>query len=345
MLAHIIIALQKRGIYAVAIPIQNVEKNEKVTAWRPSFLDRNGSWKAKKVPSPLIYYNRIMGRKRERTEVTQKAIERIKKNQKIYFNPRYLSKADVHNHLNKSTLTEYIPTTIIKPTPQEALDCLSKWTKVYLKPLEGCQGRGIYRIEKWHHGWKAIGIQQYGTKNLFFQQEQKILYWLSKVLKKRDYLCQQGINLDKWKNRQYDFRVLVQKNGQGYWTYVGAGIRLAAPGHVVTHRPNGGQVVKPERVMVRKLGYKGWKDKKTELAELAEEASKTIEREYKSLFGLITMDVACSEEGKLWILEMNSKPGSFDEGPIQRKSYDLLADYVRYLQDQRRNSNEHIHSL
>ncbi|QGG46877.1 YheC/YheD family endospore coat-associated protein [Heliorestis convoluta] len=345
MLAHIIVALKRRGIDAVAIPIQKAEKSDTVLGWCPVYADQKGNWKAKKVKSPPIYYNRIMGRRREGTEVVQKALERLQKNKKMYFNPRYLSKADIHCHLAESMLAKHIPETIIKPTPQDVIEALKNWPTVYLKPLESCQGRGIFRLEGCRYGWKAIGIQRMKMKKLYFQQDHKLLYWLSKLLQRRDYLSQQGIHLDKWRNRPYDLRVLVQKNEQGQWAYVGAGIRLAAPGHVVTHRPNGGQIVKPEKIMVRKFGYRGWKDKKKELAQLAEEAATTIEREYKSPFGLLTLDVACADCGKLWILEINSKPGSFDEGAIQRRSYDLLAAYIRHLQDQRREENEHIYTL
>ncbi|MDD2421441.1 MAG: YheC/YheD family protein [Heliobacteriaceae bacterium] len=338
-------ALERRGLKVAVIPAQALNGGKTVVGWYPLKTAASFRWAAQKTMLPDIFYNRILGRQREKRKSVQAGLQALAGNGKIVFNPGYLSKAAIYEHLTDTEVNAYLPDTLVTPTPQAVIEFLQRWPVVYLKPLESCQGRGIFRLAVTGRSWLVKGVRKKETLTRLLSHKQALVTWLGRVLHHRQYLAQRGIRLDRLQSRQYDLRVLCQKGADGEWAYVGAGIRLAARGQIVTHRPNGGQVVSVKQVMVRRFGAGGWREKEGELAEIAVMASRLLERGHGGNFGLLSLDVACdAPEGKFWILEMNSKPGAFDEGRIQRKSDNLLAGYLRYLLVQRGKGNASIHS-
>ena len=45
---------------------------------------------------------------------------------------------------------------------------------------------------------------------------------------------------------------------------------------------------------------------------------------------IVSMDIAIDPDGKVWILEVNSKPSHFDEPDIRRRHLQLLTDFCTY---------------
>ncbi|MBC9783821.1 YheC/YheD family protein [Heliobacterium chlorum] len=342
-IAEVVNALRQRGINAGAVSIQDLSQGQKISFWRQG-TDR--LWHAEKQPVPDIFYNRILSRRREQSPTVQKTLRSLQEQGKILFNPGYLSKELVYNLLVDSDVCSYLPETLLQPSPGEVVELVAPWKRIYLKPLNSCAGKGIYRLQKVNGRWQVTGVRNKGPVNFSFQDDRTLCLWMEKLFRRKKYLAQRGILLDRYRNRPYDFRVLVQKNETGEWTFVNTGIRLAARGQVVTHRPNGGQIVFPEKMFNRRFGPNEWKPFVKEISQMSVGAAKVLEERYGGTFGILTLDVGWqSKEKKLWILEINSKPGSFDEPHIQRKSYDLLTAYLRHLWARRGMEDENIHSL
>ncbi|MCW2279201.1 YheC/YheD family protein [Heliophilum fasciatum] len=334
-MAQTIQALRKRKIHAVGIAIEDLyrlsqKKNCRpiIRTWRPL----RGTWYVRYEALPSIFYNRILSRRREQSPQGQATLRWLQDTGRIVFNPGYLSKASVYEMLCASPVGSYLPKTEIAPLDGRLNEYLEQWPSIYMKPLNSCQGRGIYKLSNHNSHWQVTGLAPKRIVRRAFASQAMMRSWLEKRLRHRRYLLQQGIELGRLHDRPYDLRVLAQKNGHGEWVFVGCGIRLAAPGHVVTHRPNGGSVVSTDQVMNRRFGREGWQAKRKELSSMAVEAARELEKQHGGVFGIVTMDIACDRpDGRLWILEINAKPGPFDEPRIQKESYDLLADYMRFL--------------
>jgi len=46
---------------------------------------------------------------------------------------------------------------------------------------------------------------------------------------------------------------------------------------------------------------------------------------------VLSMDIGIDAAGKLWIIEVNSKPASFDENDIRQRHLQLLMDYFSFV--------------
>ncbi|MBM7867237.1 hypothetical protein GTO89_12130 [Heliobacterium gestii] len=341
-IAETVNALRLRGIQAVAMAVDDLSPDPFVRVWRPGLRQR---WLAERKRPPKIFYNRILNRSRERRSEVQSSLRALQQKGNILFNPGYLSKADLHRRLSGSAVASYLPETTLQPLPRDVFAMLERRSCLYLKPVDSCGGKGIFQICQNASGWQVTEVRKKRALPVAFHEEEKLLCWLDDLLARREYLSQQALFFDRIDDRPYDFRVLVQKDGRGCWTYVDAGIRLAAPGHVVTHRPNGGQILRRDQLVRARFDRFRWKRIESEMASAAVAAARAMEANSHEHFGILTLDMGLEQPGEhLWLLEINAKPGRFDEPWIQRKSDFLLASYVKHLAARRGEIHENIYS-
>ncbi|MZP28571.1 hypothetical protein GTO91_02375 [Heliobacterium undosum] len=341
-IAETVNALRLRGINAVAVAVDDLGQKRFVRVWRPGVGHR---WHGELKAAPKILYNRILNRSREHRPEVQSLLRTLTQQGDILFNPGYLSKAVLYRHLSGSAVADYLPETSLQPAPSDVLAMLARRSCLYLKPVDSCGGRGIFQIRQNGPAWQVTEVRKKIALTSSFHERQELLAWLDRLLHRREYLCQQALSLDRIDGRPYDFRVLVQKDGRGRWTYVDAGIRLAAPGHVVTHRPNGGRILRREQLLRLRFDRFRWKAIESEIAAAAIAAARALEAGSGEHFGILTLDMGLERTSeRLWLLEINAKPGRFDEPWIQLKSDYLLASYIRHLAARRGEFHENIYS-
>ena len=152
-------------------------------------------------------------------------------------------------------------------------------------------------------------------------------------MSEKRYLVQRGVPLANYRGRVFDIRSQVQKDGNGNWVFTGAGARVAARNAFVTHIPNGGHLADLHEVIAEVF------DSSTEtinafmdrLKKTTIIAGRILDKELGINLAILSLDVAVDNEGHLWILEVNSKPASFDEDDIRYRHFEYLMDYARYI--------------
>lgn len=122
------------------------------------------------------------------------------------------------------------------------------------------------------------------------------------------YLAQQGIQIKLPTGRVHDYRMLVQKNGQGQWEVTGGAGRIGPERSVTSNLHGGGKAV-PMNTLLAQLTSS--EEKRSEIRRTAErlslETAAYLEQSYGALCEL-ALDLAIEKSGRIYILEVNPKP-------------------------------------
>ncbi|TCS96775.1 YheC/YheD family protein [Hazenella coriacea] len=328
------VAGQSQGVRIAVFEPDHIHLNtQSIRCW----VKEKGKWVQQIIPFPDVIYNRITSRRVEQQAILQQKLDHLKRVYHIpIFNEKFLNKYQVHKILLQD---EYVSKMLPDTVPFSILD-LKKMVKkhpvLYVKPNNGSLGSGIIRITKAPAKW----IMQSATPNGTLTRTTKNLTELTQLLKKRigkqTYLIQQGLQLIRYDQRQVDFRVLAQKNRHGRWHITSSVGRIANDQHIVSNLASGGTVRKandvlndlkniPNKPTVQQL-------RKTAL-DICNAFEKLTEGQHYAELGI---DLAIDQTGKIWLIEINSKPSKTDDSVISptiliRPSVTQLMNYVSYL--------------
>ncbi|HEX3011935.1 MAG TPA: YheC/YheD family protein [Syntrophomonadaceae bacterium] len=291
-------------------------------------------WEEGLYPIPDIVYNRIRSRSIENKPNVLKLLNKFESKGITLFNSRFLDKWVVYNALQSNPfLVQTLPPTAIF-SYDNLKDYLAKYSEVFIKPRNSSIGKGIIKVVK--HSDKYMFAQARSNKINWqpcssFDQLYNAVTTI--VVHSSRYIIQMGIDLAKVDNKIFDLRVLVQKDKEGQWILSGTGVRAAAPEHFVTHIPNGGSARPYEDVVQQVFSYSTAAKKifNEQLKVIATEAPQTLERITGLLLAILSVDIGIDREGKMWIIEMNSKPSSFDETIIRDNYLKHFNDYCIHI--------------
>lgn len=298
-----------------------------------------GAWHTRTFPIPHVIYNRLTSRKYENLTHVQKFIQSVKTQYNTQvFNERYLNKSEVFRALRKEQgLHVYLPESHSFSTPVVLKNMVHKHELLFLKPITGSLGKGIIKIRK-------IGNQQFecqlsqkeGVRNQRYSSLHSLLKALGPKSKKQNYQLQQGLHLLTINQRPLDFRALVQRDDQGKWDITSIVARIASQQHFVSNLARGGSL----STVSAALAKSSLASKKTFIASKLRQATlaiaKGIENQIDSHFGELGIDLGVDKNGKIWLIEVNSKPSKDDDTPLQtevkiRPSVKNVIKYMHYL--------------
>ncbi|MGE5389821.1 MAG: YheC/YheD family protein [Deltaproteobacteria bacterium] len=301
-------------------------------------LSGNKNWVMRTYPFPDIVYNRILYRNIENTEYTRRLLRRFEMEKDLeLFNTRFLEKWEVYQAFKRSgQADDLLPETDLFSRRTLDLYC-HKYGEVFLKPRNGSKGKGIIKVTRGPDGRGFIYARAENAKNDKSRHcgGLESLYRELKAIGVSDkrYLVQRGIDLATYQGRVFDIRSQVQKDGSGQWVFTGAGARVAARNSFVTHIPNGGHLADLQQVLTEVFGPSQDTVKAffNNLSDTTVAAGQILDQQLGINLAILSLDVAADREGRMWILEINSKPASFDEDDIRYRHFDYLMDYARYI--------------
>ncbi len=268
-----------------------------------------GKWQYQKLPTPNVIYNRIHSRKLEQLQTFQAFRKQLERFALPFFNERFLSKWEVYELLSlEGKLLPYLPETALF-SEEKLLEFLEKFPILFLKPDHGSQGKNIIKLTKQENSFRLETTTSTLSSQLAeIQSAERIFQLLQPLLAKRIYIIQQGILLAAHESRLIDFRVLCHKNPDDLWHVTSIVARISGDQQFVSNLARGGEVVKPITALRMFFSKKTAKEILSLMKELAIEAAATIDRNTTGLIGELGVDIGVDSSGKLWLIEVNSKP-------------------------------------
>ncbi|MFC5471272.1 YheC/YheD family protein [Cohnella suwonensis] len=226
--------------------------------------------------------------------------------------------------LSDHVLRRFVPETKLF-TRSSLNEMTDRYKMVYFKPTNGTGGSGIARIlrtspRKFRVKKDARTFEVSSASALFDQ--------LQKIAGGRSYLLQKGIYLQACRGLPFDLRMTMQKTGGGNWVPSVMFVKLGKPNKVVTNYHQGGKLALVEQTLQRS-GYTSTQidHYKRQLKMLGIQTARRFDR-HSVRFKELGLDVALDRNGRLWILEVNTRPNFNALKSLADKS--LYRTIVRY---------------
>ncbi|WP_235439839.1 YheC/YheD family protein [Paenibacillus sp. DMB20] len=159
--------------------------------------------------------------------------------------------------------------------------------------------------------------------------------WIERFTGSRRFLIQPFLQLTSREGKPFDVRVLVQKNAKGRWMTTGMALRQGPAEGKTSNLHGGGKAVPVLPFLATQFGSPA----SAEILACLERLSRLVPPLLESGFGRLGelgIDFGVDRDGKVWLLEVNSKPGR----RAFRQTGDILAAklsvenplrYARYL--------------
>ncbi|WP_052807276.1 YheC/YheD family endospore coat-associated protein [Risungbinella massiliensis] len=304
--SFLVAGAQDNPIYYVFTKEDIDWKNKTVHGW---FYQTIG-WKKSQAPLPDVIFDRIPNRKVEKTGSIQATMQRLKSLNIPIFNQGFFDKGTVHRWLTSNPETDqYVPESILSPTIRSLSRLLDHHKIIYLKPVSGSLGLGIYRVTKhpkdgyyirYFQGNRAV-LQRFATLDKLIAQ-----YFTQGRLQR--YMAQQAIHLVRDQNKPVDFRVHLHKDETDKWKVITIAAKKAGEGCVTTHVRTGGELLSTEDFL-QKIYPDRVSAIKRQISLASITIAQTVEANYEGVIGELGLDIGIDKNGHIWVFECNSKPG------------------------------------
>jgi len=329
-------AAKQQGASVFFFTPSGIQENnyDKIQGW-----SYNGSWRQGEFPMPDVIHNRLTSRKLENLPEVQKLFREAKARHGTHvFNEKYVDKTEVFAALKqRSHLHRYLPESHAFTGFALLKTMAAKYRTVFIKPIKGSLGRGIMRLSRSATGGYVCHYSgQKETRRAEYSSLAKAYAAMSQRMKTQKYQIQQGINIASVNGRPVDFRALVQKGVSGEWGVTSIVGRIAGANHFVSNLAKGGTIAAAKDAIAQSnipASRRG--ASLAALRKAAVEIAEGIDATIDAHFGELGVDLALDQSGRVWLLEVNSKPSKNDntqltEGKI-RPSVKTLVKYARYL--------------
>ncbi|MFB5760989.1 YheC/YheD family endospore coat-associated protein [Paenibacillus medicaginis] len=328
-------ACDKQGAYVYFFTPAHILGNPgRVEGW----VFSNG-WKKTEFPSADVVNNRLTSRKLENKPSVQQFMKEVKSRYGSHvFNEKFLDKHEVFDALKSSgLLRRYLPESHLLDSFAVFKRMCGQYSQVFVKPVRGSLGKGIIRINKNADGSFTMLTTTTGSPlKQNYPNATKMYTSLSGKMRTTSYQIQQGLTLIHHNSRPVDFRALVQKNGSGAWNVTSIVARIAGGSHFVSNLARGGTLSTVKDAIAKTtLSAAAKTNAQTKLKTAALKIAAGIDHAIPAHFGELGIDLAVDHSGRVWLIEVNSKPSKNDNtalGDVKiRPSVLKLLEYSCHL--------------
>lgn len=314
-------ALEERSIYRRMI-LEGRKRGLDIYVFTPADVHSSGKrieamvydekkgWSREWRAFPDLIFDRCRIQRNHRFQ--QLLVFRQKYGHLLFLNRPLRNKWTIHQTLSeKAVFRQHLPETILFQDMSDVNRMLKTSSLIYLKPINGTGGRGILRVERSKEP-STVLVQGRDQKRRIITPRRVHLSRLGPLLEhwnmKDKYLVQKGIQLQLPNGRVHDYRMLVQKNGEGEWELTGCAGRMGAEKSVTSNLHGGGQAVAMQRLMKQWIPEEELRQEVTAAAEkFGIDVAAFLEDTYGDLCEL-ALDLAIDKSGHIYLLEVNPKP-------------------------------------
>lgn len=295
-------------------------------------------FKRMKLPVPDVVYNRLTTRKLENKDSVQHFFHNVKSRHHGHiFNEKFLDKNEVFSALAKNpSIQKHLPESRLFTRYEQLATMSKRYGSVFLKPVTGSLGKGIIRVSRTRSRILCQFANVNGAAHKIYPSISKAFPAIKSRVQGKRYLIQQGLRLITVQDRPVDFRALVQKNDRGRWTITSIVGRIASNQSFVSNVARGGTLC-PARSALAASNLSSSRQASTLilLKKAAIAIAETLEDEIHAHLAELGIDLAVDQAGRVWLLEVNSKPSKNDGTPLSegkiRPSVKKMLQYSRSI--------------
>lgn len=282
----------------------------------------DGSWQKTESPFPDVIYNTGSPIKLSRSKDIISKLERhipfttnsIGNKMRIY--ERLIEADEFTNYLIPS---EYIHST------RQFFDFFNEYQKIVFKPVYGHKGEGIIFIERIRDNFQLlIKSKKYSyTWN-------ELRNFISVRLKRKLYMIQPYINSRTKAGLSFDFRLHIQKDGEGNWVKTTIYPRIGPEGSIVTNINSGGSTNYAIPFLKQEYGDQYYNMKRyleVFSMQIAKHMDNIQDYHFNESIDELGIDVGIDDMGKIWIYEINWRPGC---PPAFYLELDVVRNMIKY---------------
>ncbi|MBB3108278.1 hypothetical protein FHS18_000306 [Paenibacillus phyllosphaerae] len=308
---------------------------------RPSGADgyvlEDGQWRQTRCPLPDLIYDRAFCSGRVEREAKQLLLEQLAGlRPNVQLGSPLPDKLTMHRMLQTDERLKPLLAPTVHYRSGVQLAALMKRCPhgLFLKPAAGFQGRGTLWLRPSGEGWQADGRQLTNRPvSQTFANFDAMSAWTDRFVRSTRYIVQPYLQLTGEDGNAFDLRSLLQKDGLGRWTMTGIAVRVGAPGSITANLHGGGAASPALKQLTLRFGEARARYLLTQVQQSCLRAAAILEQQIGRI-GELGADFGIDRKGRLWLLELNGKPGrqSFehDEGLSRQAMLKPLA-YARYL--------------
>lgn len=295
-------------------------------------------WTIGTFPPPDVIYDRCLHRNGEETAAAGQCLDQLLQQGVKLWSRGLPGKQKVHQVLKRSSaLRPYLPATLIY-TGAETLNraLLAFGSRLFMKPSGGSQGRHTLYLALTDQ--QRVRLQGRDRSNRMFQQTipaQEMNEWVRRFTGRRRFIIQPYLELCNRNGDPFDIRSLVQKNDRGIWSITGIAARQGLSQGLTSNLHGGGTAFPALPYLTTDFGEEQAMKIIQDIRDLSAQLPSLLEEGFGRL-GELGIDFGVDTKGRIWILEVNSKPGRraftlTGDGHAARLSVEHPIQYARYL--------------
>lgn len=301
---------QRIGLEVFIFSSSWVQWNSRTT-YGYAYDNTEQTWKKKRYSLPTLIYDRSFTRHTKHIAAKKRFLSLLASDKSIRFLGQPLrDKWSVYTTLSRDPiLRHHLPQTIKLNRFSALLNMWKVHPKIYIKPSSSSQGKGVLYL---HKTASTVIVQGKTLQNEPIQRSFQNLFvsyiWLQQMMQGRLHIVQPALKLTTEQGRPYDLRVLMQKNRIGLWECSGSAVRLGLPGSVISNLHGGGSSSNGNSFLTEQFGSIKKDKLLTTIQWLSHRAVARLEKQYGNMVEM-GLDFGIEREGKIWLIEANSKPG------------------------------------
>ncbi|WP_175616081.1 YheC/YheD family protein, partial [Piscibacillus halophilus] len=225
------------------------------------------------------------------------------------FNYKVFEKWEMYNRMKKfKEVKPFLPVTEVYKDDVQLIDLINKYNDVYVKPIGGRGGKGIYNILKIDE--EKYKIKTTVGKNIteqVYENLNEVKNFFISNFQKDKYIIQQTIDV-KNNNKVFDFRVGYDKDLYGNWNRIMFVTRVGGNNSVVSNYKAGGSLMYPEDALKEfyNLSDEKVEEYKEKIFKVGDIILNALEKTSKH-FGKVALDLIMDKNGGVWLVEINMR--------------------------------------
>ncbi len=294
---------------------------------RVNFKDRtilgwvyeNGQWLERRMPFPDVIYNASSPMtEKQRTVMTELS-------ESIPFTSHPIgNKMSVHQKIQRAkTYAHYLIPSRQISTIQDVFEFLDRHGAIVIKPLNG------------HKGEDILFVQKQAETFIVRKDEPQIMNvpelgdLIKRLIKNERYLIQAYIPSKTKAGFSYNLRLHVQKGGEGEWALTTIFPCITLQG-IVANLNSDGYTIMFDDFLKQEFGDDAYNVKRY-LEQFAIQFSKHFDGLYDVPLDELGIDVGLDSNQKIWIFEVNWRPGTPPTFSLELDVAKQMIRYARYL--------------